>query len=141
LTSLLKELSMQQDYLAAEEIKTIYFGGGTPSIIRAEAIGSILAAINKQFQVTGDAEITLEANPDDINRENLESWKSFGINRLSIGVQSFFPGDLVWMNRAHTAQQSLDSIKLSQDIGFSNITIDLIYGMPGLSDDQWHKNV
>lgn len=141
LTSLLRELSMQKDYLSAEEIKTIYFGGGTPSIIGAEEIGSILSALNKQFQVAANAEITLEANPDDINRENVESWKSSGINRLSIGVQSFFPGHLDWMNRAHTAQQSLDSIKLSQDRGFSNITIDLIYGMPNLSDEQWRKNV
>lgn len=141
LTSLLKELSMQKDYLPGEEIKTIYFGGGTPSIIGADAIDSILSALHRQFQVAANAEITLEANPDDINRANLESWKSNGTNRLSIGVQSFFPEDLAWMNRAHTAQQSLDSLKLSQDIGFSNITIDLIYGLPGLSDERWRKNV
>jgi oxygen-independent coproporphyrinogen III oxidase len=141
LTSLLKEISMQKDYLSAEEIKTIYLGGGTPSIIGAGAINSILSALDQQFQVTANAEITLEANPDDINKENLEGWKSAGINRLSIGVQSFFPGNLTWMNRAHTAQQSLDSIKLSQDLGFSNITIDLIYGLPDLSDEQWRKNV
>jgi oxygen-independent coproporphyrinogen-3 oxidase len=141
LTSLLKEVQLQRDYLLGEEIKTIYFGGGTPSIIGAEAIGSVLEGLKAHFRISSNAEITLEANPDDISKENLLRWKGAGINRLSIGVQSFFPEDLEWMNRAHTAGQSDDSIKLAHDAGFDNITIDLIYGVPGLSDDRWRKNV
>jgi len=97
--------------------------------------------LHSLFLVAEDAEITLEANPDDINTEKLISWKSVGINRLSIGVQSFFEEDLAWMNRAHNAQQALQCIQLAKEEGFDNITIDLIYGTPTLTDEKWKQNV
>jgi len=136
----LKEVELQHRYLAGESIETIYFGGGTPSLCSKEEIGSILQKIISSFTVSPDAEITLEANPDDINRDRLESWKETGINRLSIGIQSFFEEDLKWMNRAHNSQQAVDSLQLAGS-SFDNITIDLIYGTPGLTNEKWKQNV
>lgn len=124
-----------------EFIETIYFGGGTPSLLNDDEILSILEPIHKNYQVSPTAEITLEANPDDIAAQKLTEWKLAGINRLSIGVQSFRNQDLLWMNRAHSAQQSSDSLKAAQDIGFSNITIDLIYGLPDFPNQVWQQNV
>lgn len=123
-----------------EEIETIYFGGGTPSILDAHEIDSLLNKIFSAFTVSTDAEITLEANPDDISEEKLQAWKTSGINRLSIGVQSFFEEDLQWMNRAHNATQALKSLELVKKY-FENITIDLIYGVPGLTNERWKQNV
>lgn len=124
----------------SESISTIYFGGGTPSLMNMEEIESLLHKIRNKFCVTDDAEITLEANPDDITEEKLLSWKKAGINRLSIGVQSFFPEDLQWMNRAHTATQALNSLKVAIKY-FNNITIDLIYGTPQLTNEKWKQNI
>ncbi len=121
-------------------IETIYFGGGTPSLLSSEELKMLLAATCQTFNVSSTAEITLETNPDDHTPEKLEAWKSAGINRLSIGVQSFYEDDLVWMNRAHNAEQSIDCIKAAQDKGFHNLTIDLIYGIPGLTDERWKHN-
>ncbi len=121
-------------------IETIYFGGGTPSLLSNDELKMILDAIYKNFNVGSTAEITLETNPDDHTPEKLEAWKEAGINRLSIGVQSFYEDDLVWMNRAHNATQSIDCIKAAQDKGFHNLTIDLIYGIPGLTDERWKHN-
>src|ERR1035437_3912792 len=122
-------------------IDTIYFGGGTPSLLTADEIKKLLDTAHQYFQVAEDAEITLEANPDDINKIKLAEWKSIGINRFSIGVQSFKQEDLDWMNRAHNAEQALRCIQLVKDAGFQNYSVDLIYGTPGLSDDNWKKNV
>jgi oxygen-independent coproporphyrinogen-3 oxidase len=138
--ALLREAELRRDY-AGEKVDTIYFGGGTPSLLGAEQLLAIMQALRKFYDVAADAEITLEANPDDINLPILNSWKQAGINRLSIGVQSFSETDLQWMNRAHNAAQSLEAIRLAQQQGFSNLTIDLIYGVPGLSDEQWKHNV
>lgn len=124
-----------------EKIETIYFGGGTPSLLSADEIFSIINAIKNNYNVDLDAEITLEANPDDINSEKLKSWKQSGINRLSIGIQSFIERDLVWMNRAHNAVQGFESIQLARDAGFDNFSIDLIFGTPGLTDEEWKKNI
>lgn len=124
-----------------EKIETIYFGGGTPSLLSKDEIFSIIFSIRKNFIVENDAEITFEANPDDINPDNLDDWKMAGINRLSIGVQSFIERDLKWMNRAHNTKQALDSIKLSKNAGFKNFSIDLIFGTPGLSDEEWGQNI
>ncbi len=135
-----KEAELRQYYIN-ENIATIYFGGGTPSL---SAITDLLLMINtlkKNFLVEEDAEVTVEANPDDINIEKIDGWKAAGINRLSIGVQSFFDEDLQWMNRAHNAQQALQSIQLARQSGFQNITIDLIYGTPTLTDKHWQQNV
>ena len=124
-----------------EIIETIYFGGGTPSLLEKSETDRILATLRANFDIDVRAEVTLEANPDDIDLQKLKQWKESGINRLSIGVQSFFEEDLRWMNRAHTAHHSLDCIRLVHEAGFENITIDLIFGSPGLTDEKWKKNV
>ena len=138
--ALLQEIDLQKSYLSAP-VFTIYFGGGTPSILPSANIATIISSLHKNFIIEKNAEITLEANPDDITFEKLAEWKETGINRLSIGIQSFFEEDLQWMNRAHNAQQAADCIILAQKAGFNNLTIDLIYGTPTLSDDAWEKNV
>lgn len=138
--ALLKEIKLQSTYLPSEPVNTIYFGGGTPSLLSIDELTGILQMLRQTFTVAADAEVTLEANPDDIVEEKLKDWKQVGINRLSIGVQSFFEEDLRWMNRAHSAQQAIDNLKLARQY-FDNITIDLIYGTPTLPDDKWQHNV
>jgi oxygen-independent coproporphyrinogen-3 oxidase len=124
-----------------EKIETIYFGGGTPSLLSQLEIQRLLSAINEIYNGENNAEITLEANPDDITFEKLKEWKAVGINRLSIGIQSFKERDLVWMNRAHNAEQAFTCIQLARQAGFHNFSIDLIFGIPGLSDEEWKENV
>jgi oxygen-independent coproporphyrinogen III oxidase len=124
-----------------KKIETIYFGGGTPSLLSNEELKRLLGAVYKNYQVTSDAEITLEANPDDITAKKLEEWKAAGINRLSIWIQSFHEEDLKWMNRAHSAKQAMECIKLTQVAGFDNYSIDLIFGTPTLSDEGWKRNL
>lgn len=133
-------MALQQGYLEQDNIETIYLGGGTPSLLAIEEIRRLLDCINETFSVIADAEITLEANPDDITDEKLSGWKNSGINRLSIGVQSFFEEDLRWMNRAHTADQAIRNLQQALD-HFENITIDLIYGTPGLTNNKWRQNI
>lgn len=135
-----KETVLRKDYFT-DTVTTIYFGGGTPSLLTFEELQTILHNIRQYFNLTEDAEITLEANPDDISQEKLLEWKQAGINRLSIGIQSFFEEDLVWMNRAHTAIQGKECIRLARENGFNNLTIDLIYGTPGLTNDRWLSNI
>jgi oxygen-independent coproporphyrinogen III oxidase len=139
--ALLKEIELQHSFFADTSIDTVYFGGGTPSLLSDEELDNILNALHKSFRINSNAEQTLETNPDDIFPEKLDNWKKAGINRLSIGVQSFFNEDLVWMNRAHNSEQATRSILLSQDKGIENLTIDLIYGTPTLSDKNWEENV
>lgn len=138
--AIIKEAELRKNYVK-ESVSTIYFGGGTPSLLPVEDIALMLGVLGKLFTVEDDVEITLETNPDDITAEKLTAWRSLGINRLSIGIQSFVEDDLRWMNRAHTATQALQSIQLAQQAGFNNITIDLIYGTPTLTDEQWYQNV
>ena len=138
--ALVKEIELQRNYLT-EPVSTIYFGGGTPSILPSKAIQQILQKLEEIFTINADAEITLEANPDDISKEKLQQWKLAGINRLSIGIQSFFEEDLLWMNRAHNAGQAIECIALARAEGFHNLTIDLIYGTPTLTDLHWLQNV
>ncbi len=140
IAALLKETSLQKKYLDDESVETIYFGGGTPSLLEIDELKLLLEKIRLTFSVNADAEITLEANPDDITEEKLKEWRTIGINRLSIGVQSFFEEDLVWMNRAHNAEQAIDNLQLAIK-QFDNITIDLIYGHPLLNDEKWKKNI
>ena len=137
----MKEIGLQKDYLDNEPVGTIYFGGGTPSLLEENELQSIVSALRRHFNIDAAAEVTLEANPDDITPEKLVSWKMAGINRLSIGIQSFFEEDLRWMNRAHSAEQARASIQLAQEAGFHNLTIDLIYGSPTLSDANWQQNI
>jgi len=138
--TLLKEIQIQKNFFLAETIGTVYFGGGTPSLLEIADCKLLIDAIRQNFNVPIDAEITLEANPDDINAAKLLGWKEAGINRLSIGIQSFFEEELKWMNRAHTAEQAKDSLQLAMAV-FDNITIDLIYGSPLLTDEMWEQNV
>jgi oxygen-independent coproporphyrinogen-3 oxidase len=138
--ALLKEIDFQKDYPGEECIETIYFGGGTPSLCTKEELKSIITALQTTFAIKDDAEITIETNPDDITEESLSDWTVVGINRLSIGIQSFFEEDLVWMNRAHTSNQALNSLQLAKSY-FNNISIDLIYGTPALTNEKWKQNV
>ncbi|MDP3666255.1 MAG: radical SAM family heme chaperone HemW [Sediminibacterium sp.] len=135
-----KEAEIQRFYLS-EKIDTIYFGGGTPSLLSTREIQSILSVIRSLFTVEEGAEISLEANPDDITEETVAGWKESGINRLSIGIQSFVESDLQWMNRAHTVTQAKAAILLAQKQGITTISIDLIYGTPLLTDAAWKENV
>jgi putative oxygen-independent coproporphyrinogen III oxidase len=137
--ALLSEMDLRKDYLKDEIIETIYFGGGTPSLLPSGDYGALIEKIYSGFQVSPNAEITLETNPDDISGEKLIDWKETRINRLSIGVQSFFEEDLKWMNRAHSADQAVSSLELATK-QFNNITVDLIYGTPMLTHEKWRKN-
>lgn len=132
---------MRKDYLEGEFITSIYFGGGTPSLIETSAIRNILDVIENNFTVVKDAEITLEANPDDLTGGKLHDLAEAFVNRLSIGAQSFSDSDLRFMNRTHTAADAVRAVKAAQDAGFSNISIDLIYGTPGMTTEQWKKNL
>jgi oxygen-independent coproporphyrinogen-3 oxidase len=139
--ALLREIDLRKNYLNGEVINTIYFGGGTPSIVPAKDIDKLIKKIHQDFEISSLVEVTLEANPDDLNKEHLQQLHQIGINRLSIGVQSFFNKDLEWMNRAHHKVEALDCIRRAQDIGIENISIDLIYGTPGLTDQEWLQNI
>ena len=138
--SIQKEIDLRVE-LHKTPIETIYFGGGTPSILDPQQIENLLNKIKDSFHVSMDAEITLEANPDDVTPEKALAWKTIGINRFSIGIQSFFEEDLIWMNRAHTSTQSRNCIGIIQSAGFTNFSIDLIYGTPGQSLERWINNL
>lgn len=140
LKSIEKEMEIRSEELK-EEINTVYFGGGTPSLIESESIASMLNQANKYFKIAPDAEITLEANPDDINIQKAKSWKSIGINRFSLGIQSFAEENLQWMNRAHNSVQSFAAIDTIRNACFENFSIDLIYGTPGQTKEGWIKDV
>lgn len=140
ITAMRKEIAAEKEYLGGERIDTVYFGGGTPSILEISDLNFLISNLRQQHSVADDAEITVEANPDDINQEKLQAWKNSGVNRLSIGVQSFFEEELRWMNRAHNAQQAISNLQLACG-EFQNITMDLIYGSPLLTDEMWKQNV
>lgn len=139
--SLLKEIDLRAQYLQDKTIHSVYFGGGTPSLLDSSEINRIIDRIAKHYDIESDAEITLEANPDDLTKDKVNQLKQTAINRFSIGIQSFFQEDLQWMNRAHNAQEARSSIMRVQDAGFENITCDLIYGFPLLSDLKWTANM
>ncbi len=141
LETILKEITLQKDYLQGAAIQTVYLGGGTPSLLTAGELEQIFVAIHKYHSVSADAEITLEANPDDLTKEKLEELRQTPINRLSIGIQSFSEEDLQFMNRAHNASEALQCLNDSRAAGFSQLTIDLIYGTPTLTDQQWASNL
>jgi oxygen-independent coproporphyrinogen-3 oxidase len=122
-------------------ITTIYFGGGTPSILLRKELRTLMEVARRSFQIIPDAETSFEVNPDDINEVSVPFWISQGINRLSIGIQSFRDEDLQWMNRAHTAEEALAGINLIRKEGIHNFSIDLIYGVPGLDDEAWKANL
>ena len=139
--AIIQEIELRKDVFANEFISSVYFGGGTPSLLSKEELDTIFEMLYKSFTIAADAEITLEANPDDLTFEKIQQLKDSPVNRLSIGVQSFRDEDLKYMNRAHNAIEALNSIKMAQDEGFQNITIDLIYGTPGMSNEDWKYNL
>lgn len=153
LNALKIEIELQRNYFPSpygegvrlrrtdEVVSTIYLGGGTPSLLSPEELAGIFDELNAHFSIAADAEITLEANPDDLTAEKLKELRSTPVNRLSIGVQSFFGEDLRFMNRAHSSQMAVDSVKMAQKMGFNNITIDLIYGTPTMSNENWLSNL
>lgn len=140
-TVLLKEIDLQRDYLQGETVSTIYFGGGTPSLLSVEALEVLLEKLQQTFVVLPEAEITLEANPDDLDPAYLAKLKKTAINRLSIGIQSFHDPDLDYLNRVHTAGHAQKVIQHAQKAGFDKLTIDLIYGIPTLSKAGWIDNI
>jgi oxygen-independent coproporphyrinogen-3 oxidase len=139
IAALLSEMNLRKDYLQNESIETIYFGGGTPSLLEVEDLKTLVEKIGSIYRIRSGAEITVETNPDDISEEKLRGWKEVRINRLSIGIQSFFDEDLKWMNRAHTARQAINNLQLTIRY-FDNISIDLIYGTSPLTDEKWKQN-
>ncbi len=136
-----KEIALQNDFLKEKKIDSIYFGGGTPSVLEKNELEKIFATLAKHFIWDKNIEITLECNPDDLTREKLLELKTIGVNRLSIGLQSFNDEELKWMNRLHTAEESVACVKLAQEIGFKNISIDLIYGSKFQTVESWKKTL
>lgn len=136
-----KEVVRRNSYLPSQNIHTVYFGGGTPSMLSVEQIGRILGELRKNYVFDADAEITTEANPSDINEEKLRGWKKLGINRLSIGIQSFQDAQLKQIGRRHNAEQARQAVRMARDAGFENISIDLMYGLPGETLEAWKEDV
>lgn len=139
--AIIRELHLRQSYLNGQLINSVYFGGGTPSLLDYDSLRRIMDSIHRLYDVSPDAEITLEANPDDLDLKKISELSAAGFNRLSIGIQSFRDEDMKLMNRAHTASQADYAVKASQDKGFENITIDLIYSVPGMDLEAWKKNL
>lgn len=138
---LVLELCQQVSYLEGSDVSTIYFGGGTPSVLKVDELNRLLQTIRQQYHVTTDCEITLEANPDDLDATVLSALKQIGFNRLSLGIQSFFDDDLKQMNRRHQAKKAIDIVYEAVNNGFRNISIDLIYGLPGMTTERWKANL
>jgi len=136
-----RELASRSHELQTDEINTIYLGGGTPSVLEIGELKGLLEIIRQNYSVYTDAEITLEANPDDLTEGNLAALRTIGFNRLSMGIQSFADQDLKLMNRRHTASQAIQSVKWAKKAGFLNLSIDLIYGLPNQSLAEWEHNV
>jgi len=140
--ALLNEIELSASYLEGDKIETIYFGGGTPSQLSVDELRTITEKLYRHFDWSAVKEFTIETNPDDLkDKKIIREFGTLGINRFSIGIQSFFDEDLKYMNRAHNSDEGLASIKRVQDAGFDNITIDLIYGTPTLNDDKWKQNL
>ncbi len=139
--ALLQEIKLRKDYLPTKEVETIYFGGGTPSLLSADEIQRIFDQLNRFYSITNDTEVTLEANPDDLLPAKIEALRQTPVNRFSIGIQSFDAEDLRFMNRAHNVEQAENCIGLAQEAGFENLTIDLIYGAPTTSHETWQRNL
>ena len=141
LASILHEFDLRKNYLSSPKIDSVYFGGGTPSLLEAAEIEQILNKITSIYTLSDDAEITLEANPDDLTEKKLKDLQQTAINRLSIGIQSFIQADLSLMNRAHDTKQAINCVEMAHKTGFHNLSIDLIYGTPTLSNEAWKMNL
>ncbi|RNC91941.1 MAG: radical SAM family heme chaperone HemW [Allomuricauda sp.] len=138
--ALAKEITLRRSELQGQQVETIYFGGGTPSVLEVDEVVQLISVIQTNYQLVDNPEITLEANPDDLSEDYIIALAKSPVNRLSIGIQSFFETDLRLMNRSHTAEQAVSSIKCATRY-FDNISVDLIYGIPGMDDDQWQSNI
>lgn len=137
LKALEKELLLRSGQYTGKVLETIYFGGGTPSLLSGGEIGKLLQAIERSYATANEKEITLECNPDDCSDENLRAWREAGVNRLSIGIQSFTDHQLDWMNRTHTAHEGAGAVRRAAKAGFRSLTVDLMYGLPGLTGEEW----
>jgi len=135
-----KEILLKKNRIT-DQVGSIYFGGGTPSLLPEKSLAKIFDTLTSNFSIAADAEITIETNPDDLDAKKIAQLRQMPVNRFSIGVQSFFNDDLVWMNRAHNSTEAETCIKRSQDAGFENLSIDLIYGFPLLTDEKWLSNI
>ena len=140
MAAIVKEITIKDAFITDEKVETVYIGGGTPSLLSPADLKFIFQTLGKSFVIAQDAEITLEANPDDINPRILNEWQHLGINRLSVGLQSFNEAELKWMNRAHNAAQSIQCLQDISDAGFTNYSVDLIYGSPMQSNDDLKRN-
>ena len=132
-----EELIMQSDFLGRDTIYTIYFGGGTPSLLEGPHLKKLMGIIQSEYVLSSNPEVTMEANPDDLTEEKLTTFFNLGVNRLSIGVQSFNDKHLKWMNRQHTSKEAIDTFHLARKVGFENISLDLIYALPGENHENW----
>ncbi len=141
LTALATELQLRADAWQNDPIETIYFGGGTPSLLSGTEIQTLLSTVYTYYDASAVKEITLECNPDDCSDEQLTAWKMAGVNRLSIGIQSFTDEQLAWMNRAHTADEGIKAVERAIAVGFDQLTVDLIYGLPDLSQQAWQEQL
>lgn len=141
LGALQHEMMAQKHYLANENVQTIYFGGGTPSMLTSSEIEAIINSLKSLYHIDSKVEITLEGNPDDLTKEKLEAFRAVGVNRLSIGIQSFFDDDLLYLNRIHSASHAKHVIADAHAAGFDKLTIDLIYGIPTLTEKNWLSNI
>lgn len=139
--ALCRELEIRSSVWKDEPIGTIYFGGGTPSVLTVEQLERLIGTVKANYRVSGEVEITLECNPDDCSLENLREWKQLGVNRLSIGIQSFNDDQLKWMNRSHRASDSLNAVRNAQQIGFQELSLDLMYGLPGMDLQEWRQQL
>src|SRR6478609_5944617 len=139
-SALAKEIAMRKDDSDGETIETIYFGGGTPSILDISDLRFLIDEVYKNYKVVANPEITVEANPDDLSESRIIELSKTKINRLSIGIQSFFDEDLKLMNRAHNSAEAKNSLEIAVQY-FDNISIDLIYGTPGMSNERWKQNI
>lgn len=139
--TLKKEIIISNQYLGGEEVRTIYFGGGTPSLLSLNHIEDILELLHKNFNIISNPEITLEVNPDTIDKEKMFSLKKLGINRISIGIQSFNDEDLKYLDRRHDSRHALQVIDDLKSVDFNKLTLDLIYGIPTLTEESWNKNL
>lgn len=140
LEALKREAVARKDYLGGEEVRTVYFGGGTPSLLEPKEVSEILEVLKCNYKIAA-SEITLEANPDTVSKESLLEYKSIGINRLSIGIQSFFDDDLQYLSRKHDSKHAMQVLEWAKEIGFQEVTLDLIYGIPTLTDEKWRRNL
>lgn len=139
--ALCKEIEMRKEYLDGRCIDTVYFGGGTPSLLSAEDFAVIFDCLSKCFDLSQCTEITLEANPDDLTLSYLKELSALPFNRISMGVQTFDNRSLSLLNRRHTAEQAIEAVRASREVGFRNLSIDLIYGLPGESENQWQTDL